>query len=76
MKLEVGKWYYFEIMGDKSFLRVLRDREYEYDVEHFVTFYGGKPEFKKEKSYINKTSKTLNSYKETNKKEIIEEIFK
>ena len=75
MKLEVGKWYYFDIMGYKSILYVFGENEYEYQVEHFIAQYGGKPEFNREKTYVNKRSSTLKRYKKTNEREIIEIIF-
>lgn len=74
MKLEVGKWYYFDLMGNKSFLYVYDENEYEYKVEHFFDK-DKEVKNKREKSYINKTSKSLNSYREISKKKIIEEIF-
>lgn len=74
MKLEVGKWYYFDLMGHKSFLRVYDENEYEYKVEHFFEK-DEEVKSRREKSYINKTSKSLNSYREISRKKIIEEIF-
>lgn len=75
MELEVGKWYYFNLMGHNFFLKVYDENEYEYKVEHFLSIRDGNPEYKREKSYVNKASKSLNSYIETNQKEIIEKIF-
>lgn len=74
-KLEVGKWYYFDLMGNKNFLYVYDENEYEYKVEHYFQRKSGEVFADRQKSYINKTSKSLNAYREINKKKLIEEVF-
>lgn len=75
MNLQPGKWYYFEILGDRNYLYTSDENNDVYFVTHYFKKTKGKIERDKGTSYVNKGSNSLRSYREISKRGLIREIW-
>jgi hypothetical protein len=75
MTLRIGNWYYFDILGYKSFLYVYDQTPDTYLVKHYFDKQKNKIRKDVESSYVSKGSKTIYSYVEISEKEVIQHLF-